>query len=88
MPSWKKVIVSGSDAAVPSVSTAGDFTIDAGGDIILDADGTDAFLKIINSMDVNTNVFVISHKGEILYDKFLNTIKFVKEKNFSKIETV
>ena len=57
-------------------------------DSSLDADGTDAFLKIINSMDVNTNVFVISHKGEILYDKFLNTIKFVKEKNFSKIETV
>ena len=57
-------------------------------DSSLDADGTDAFLKIINSMDVNTNVFVISHKGEILYDKFLSTIKFVKEKNFSKIETV
>ena len=57
-------------------------------DSSLDADGTDAFLKIINTMDENTNVFVISHKGEILYDKFLSTIKFVKEKNFSKIETV
>ena len=57
-------------------------------DSSLDADGTDAFLKIINTMDENTNVFVISHKGEILYDKFLSTIKFVKEKNFSKIESV
>ena len=57
-------------------------------DSSLDADGTDAFLKIINTMDENTNVFVISHKGEILYDKFLNTIKFVKEKNFSKIGTI
>ena len=45
MPSWKKLIVSGSDAAIPSVSTAADFTIDAGGDIVLDADGTDIFLK-------------------------------------------
>ncbi len=45
MPSWKKLIVSGSDAAIPSVSTAADFTIDAGGDIILDADGTDIVLK-------------------------------------------
>ena len=45
MPSWKKVIVSGSAAALPSVSTAGDFTIDAGGDIVLDADGTDILLK-------------------------------------------
>ena len=45
MPSWKKVVVSGSDAAIPSVSTTADFTIDAGGDIILDADGTDVVLK-------------------------------------------
>ena len=45
MPSWKKVVVSGSDAAIPSVSTAADFTIDACGDIILDADGTDILLK-------------------------------------------
>ena len=45
MPSWKKLIISGSDAAIPSVSTAADFTIDAGGDIVLDADGTDVLLK-------------------------------------------
>ena len=45
MPSWKKVVVSGSDAAIPSVSTTADFTIDAGGDIVLDADGTDILLK-------------------------------------------
>ena len=45
MPSWKKVVVSGSEAAIPSVSTAADFTIDAGGDIIFDADGTDIILK-------------------------------------------
>ena len=45
MPSWKKVVVSGSDAAIPSVSTTADFTIDAGGDIVLDADGTDIILK-------------------------------------------
>ena len=55
-------------------------------DSSLDADGTDAFLKILNTLDANTNVFVISHKGEILYDKFNSTIKFLKEKNFSKIE--
>ena len=45
MPSWKKLLVSGSEAAIPSVSTLDDFTIDAGGDIILDADGTDIVLK-------------------------------------------
>ena len=57
-------------------------------DSSLDADGTEAFLKILNSLDDNTNVFVISHKGEILYDKFRSTIKFLKEKQFSKIEVV
>jgi len=55
-------------------------------DSSLDAEGTDAFLKIINTLDADTNVFVISHKGEILFDKFISTIKFVKEKSFSKIE--
>ena len=57
-------------------------------DSSLDAEGTDAFLKIINTLDADTNVFVISHKGEILFDKFISTIKFVKEKSFSRIETV
>ena len=57
-------------------------------DSSLDAEGTDAFLKIINTLDADTNVFVISHKGEILFDKFLSTIKFVKEKQFSRIETI
>ena len=55
-------------------------------DSSLDTEGTDAFLKIINTLDADTNVFVISHKGEILFDKFLSTIKFVKEKQFSRIE--
>ena len=54
-------------------------------DSSLDADGTEAFLKILNSLDEKTNVFVISHKGEILYDKFRSTIKFIKEKQFSRI---
>jgi len=57
-------------------------------DSSLDAEGTDAFLKIINTLDADTNVFVISHKGEILFDKFISTIKFIKEKQFSRIETI
>ena len=67
MPSWKKLIVSGSDAAIPSVSNTGDFTIDAGGDIILDADGTDIFLKdggtAFGRFKIDTSNFVI--KSEI-----------------------
>ena len=53
-------------------------------DSSLDSNGTDEFLKLLNQLGGN-NVFVISHKGEILYDKFRSIIKFDKVKNFSKI---
>ena len=45
MPSWKKVIVSGSSAAIPSITHTGDFTLDVSGDITLDGDGADIILK-------------------------------------------
>jgi DNA repair exonuclease SbcCD ATPase subunit len=54
-------------------------------DSSLDEDGTSDFLKIIHSLGNASNVFVISHKGEILYDKFKHIIKFEKVKNFSRI---
>jgi len=54
-------------------------------DSSLDTSGTDEFLKIIYDLTGNVNTFVISHKGEILYDKFDKTIKFEKHKNFSRI---
>ena len=47
--------------------------------------GTGDFLKILHSLGNESNVFVISHKGEVLYDKFKNMIKFEKHKNFSRI---
>ena len=53
-------------------------------DSSLDNSGTDEFLKLLNALGGN-NVFVISHKGEILYDKFHSVIKFDKVKNFSQI---
>ena len=58
-------------------------------DSSLDASGTDEFLKILYDLthgtSSNINVFVISHKGEVLYDKFEKTIKFQKQKNFSTL---
>ena len=54
-------------------------------DSSLDEDGTSDFLKIIHSLGNDSNVFVISHKGEILHDKFKHIIKFEKIKNFSRI---
>lgn len=54
-------------------------------DSSLDSNGTDEFLKIINSLTPDTNIFVISHKTDQLYDRFERVIRFEKKKNFSKI---
>ena len=54
-------------------------------DSSLDEDGTSDFLKILHSLGNESNVFIISHKGEVLYDKFKSMIKFEKHKNFSRI---
>ena len=53
-------------------------------DSSLDGTGTDEFLKILNTLG-DENVFVISHKQDVLVDKFRSTIKFEKVKNFSHV---
>ena len=54
-------------------------------DSSLDYEGVENLLKILTTLPDETNVFVISHKGEILDNKFEDKIEFVKVKNFSKI---
>ena len=54
-------------------------------DSSLDSSGTDEFLKILNGLTSDTNTFIISHKGDQLFDKFDHVIKFEKHKNFSYI---
>ena len=55
-------------------------------DSSLDHDGIDNLMKILYTLDDNTNVFVISHKGDLLDGKFRSKIEFIKEHNFSKIK--
>lgn len=55
-------------------------------DSSLDNDGIENLMKILDTLDAKTNVFIISHKGDILENKFRNRIEFIKEKNFSKIK--
>ena len=57
-------------------------------DSSLDADGVENLLKILYTLPEDTNVFVISHKGEILDGKFENKIEFYKDKNFTKIKSL
>ena len=54
-------------------------------DSSLDHDGVENLMKILNTLDGDTNVFVISHKGEILEGRFENRLEFKKPKNFSEI---
>ena len=54
-------------------------------DSSLDNDGIDNLMKIIYTLSDDTNVFVISHKGEMLEGKFKRKVEVVKEKNFSKL---
>jgi DNA repair exonuclease SbcCD ATPase subunit len=54
-------------------------------DSSLDGVGTDEFLKLIHDVGSDTNVFVISHKGDQLFDKFRSVIRFEKKNNFSQI---
>jgi len=56
-------------------------------DSSLDSAGTDEFLKILNTLE-GENVFVISHKQDVLVDKFKHTLRFEKNKNFSKMVAV
>ena len=56
-------------------------------DSSLDEGGTDEFLKILHTLDDNTNTFIISHKGESMNEKFNNIIEFEKTNNFSRIKT-
>ncbi len=53
-------------------------------DSSLDTSGTEELMKILHMLE-DVNLFVISHKGDILHDKFINVIKFDKVKNFSRI---
>ena len=55
-------------------------------DSSLDHDGIDNLMKILESLDDNTNTFVISHKGEVLDGKFNSKIEFYKHKNFSQMK--
>ena len=54
-------------------------------DSSLDNSGTDYFLSIMNAIGDKSNVFVISHKGDQLFDKFHSVVKFEKKNDFSSI---
>ena len=54
-------------------------------DSSLDIAGTYDFMKILRSFNDSTNVFIISHKTDVLQDKFERILKVEKRQNFSVI---
>jgi DNA repair exonuclease SbcCD ATPase subunit len=52
----------------------------------LDASGMDEFMRLLNALGTETNVFLISHRGDILADKFNHVLQFEKVGNFSEIK--
>ena len=54
-------------------------------DSSLDTAGTDDFFKLLYTLTEKTNAFIISHKGDALYDKFENVLRFEKYKSFSRL---
>jgi len=55
-------------------------------DSSLDVDGIECLTKILSTLDTDSNVFIISHKGDVLENKFRSKIEFYKDRNFSKIK--
>jgi DNA repair exonuclease SbcCD ATPase subunit len=55
-------------------------------DSSLDESGIENLFKILHTLGDDTNVFVISHKGEVLDGKFESKIEFEKYKNFSRMK--
>lgn len=52
-------------------------------DSSLDNNGTDYVMTLLNTIGDDTNTFVISHKGDQLFDKFRSVVKFEKKQNYS-----
>lgn len=54
-------------------------------DSSLDNNGTDYVMTLLDTLGAETNCFVISHKGDQLFDKFRSLIKFEKKNNYSEM---
>ena len=54
-------------------------------DSSLDTAGTEMLMNLLYELPQGHNVFVISHKGDVLVDKFENVVKFEKKNEFSVI---
>jgi DNA repair exonuclease SbcCD ATPase subunit len=78
--SWRQV------AKMKNSSNTNLLILDEVFDSSLDSDGVDNLLKIMNTLDSDTRIFIISHKQDLLEGKFDQKIEFEKQKNFTAIK--
>ena len=78
--SWRKI------ARMKNSANTNLLILDETFDSSMDADGVDNLLKILNTLGKETNVFIISHKQDLLEGKFPKKIEFEKIKNFSQVK--
>lgn len=57
-------------------------------DSSLDIEGVEYFMKLIMNITEDTSVFVVSHRGEQMADKFQHVLRFEKNQSFSKVAVV
>ena len=55
-------------------------------DSSLDVNGTEFVMELLNTIGDDTNVFVISHKGDQLFDTCRSVVRFEKRQNYSVLE--
>jgi hypothetical protein len=80
--SWRKI------ARMKNSANTNLLILDETFDSSMDADGVDNLLKILNTLGKETNVFIISHKQDLLEGKFPKKIEFEKIKNFSQVKKI
>lgn len=56
-------------------------------DSSLDSNGTDYVMSLLHTLGEDTHCWVISHKGDQLFDKFTQVLRFEKKQNFSVLTT-
>lgn len=78
--SWRKI------ARMKNSANTNLLILDETFDSSMDADGVDNLIKILNTLGKETNVFIISHKQDLLEGKFPMKIEFEKIKNFSEVK--
>jgi len=57
-------------------------------DASLDIESIENLLRILQDLDKETRIFVISHKQDLLEGKFQRKIEFEKKKNFTQIKSI